>query len=492
MYESILQFAEKGIRELEKIVEKILVGEADVDNLSAAIHERVLKLGKDLQVEIYEKLDDEIRISISRRKTWDIEHRNDPKELLDVMGSIRYHRTGYVNKHTGEHIYLLDHILGIENHQKITLGSAANILEETIVSSYSRGGKRASQEDAVSKQAVKELVHGTEIEMPVKEAAEKKKQKYLHIVADEDHVAAQFWEAKGDLKRGVNGQKVNTIQAKLICVYEDVINESGEKSKNPRYKLAGKRYFSGVYAGASGNEQIWNEAAKYIKATYDMDVLEKIYIAGDGAAWIKKGAEVLENSVFVLDKFHMMKYVNTSAAHLAEHSNDAKEWIWEALNTADKKLLRNTYEIILDMTENESKREEIAGALKYFLNNWSGIRIRVLDAGGCWRCCAEGQVSHVLSDRLSSRPMGWSVLGCDQMAKLRAFKRNGGKIIDLLRYQKKKQAKENYILEQDKLIKELRKRQNGWNYAEKLNADIPGLELHSMKWLKDLIRHAID
>jgi len=491
MYESILQFARKDIRELEKIIGKILVGEANVDDLSAAIHNRVLSLGRNLQVEIYEKLDEEIRNNIIRKKTWNVEHRNEPKELLDVMGQVKYQRTGYVNKHTGEHMYLLDHILGIESHQKITLGSAANILEEAIMSSYSRGGRRASMEDAVSKQAVKELVHGTGVEMPVVCTAEKKKQRYLHIIADEDHVPSQFWEEKGDLKRGANGQKINTIQAKLICVYEDVINESGAKSKNPRYKLIGKRYFSGVYAGASGNEQIWNEAAKYINATYDTDVLERIYITGDGAAWIKNGIEVLENSVFVLDKFHMMKYANKSVAHLAEHINDAKEWIWEALNTADKKLLRDTYDIILNMTENENKREEVIGALKYFLNNWAGIRIRVEDTGGCWRCCAEGQVSHVLSDRLSSRPMGWSILGCDQMAKFRAFKRNGGKVIDLLRYQKKKQAKESYILEQDKLIKELRKRQSGWDYAEKLNAEIPGLEFHSMKWLKDLIRQAI-
>jgi hypothetical protein len=92
---------------------------------------------------------------------------------------------------------------------------------------------------------------------------------------------------------------------------------------------------------------------------------------------------------------------------------------------------------------------------------------------------------------MSSRPMGWSVLGCDQMAKFRAFKRNGGKIIELLRYQKKRQKKEERVKQHEELIKELRKKQSGWDYALKLNADIPGLELHSMKWLKDLIRNAI-
>ncbi|MBE3581738.1 MAG: UPF0236 family protein [Thermoanaerobacteraceae bacterium] len=38
---------------------------------------------------------------------------------------------------------------------------------------------------------------------------------------------------------------------------------------------------------------------------------------------------------------------------------------------------------------------------------------------------AEGHVSHVLSARLSSRPMAWSAKGVDHMARLRAMKANG-------------------------------------------------------------------
>jgi len=37
-------------------------------------------------------------------------------------------------------------------------------------------------------------------------------------------------------------------------------------------------------------------------------------------------------------------------------------------------------------------------------------------------CSAEGHVSHVLSERMSSRPLGWSRQGAEQMARLRAFK----------------------------------------------------------------------
>ncbi len=54
-----------------------------------------------------------------------------------------------------------------------------------------------------------------------------------------------------------------------------------------------------------------------------------------------------------------------------------------------------------------------------------------------WGCSAEGHVSHILSSRLSSRPLGWCETGVDQMARLRAFTANGGNVYELLLDRKK-------------------------------------------------------
>ena len=53
-------------------------------------------------------------------------------------------------------------------------------------------------------------------------------------------------------------------------------------------------------------------------------------------------------------------------------------------------------------------------------------------------CSAEGHVSHVLSNRMSSRPMGWSIQGMSKMAELRAYYYNGGDMLEVVRYQKEK------------------------------------------------------
>lgn len=278
---------------------------------------------------------------------------------------------------------------------------------------------------------------------------------------------------------------------KLICVYEDIIDEANGYSGKHRYRLVGKHYFCGVHKGETANYRFWQEVSDYIEATYDTQVLERVYIAGDGAAWIKAGCEVLNKSRFVLDKFHMMKYINQSVIHLKDSTDDVKSEIWECINGAHKEELKDIYKRILDVTEKETKCEEVKGALQYLLNQWDGIKIRVEEAGGCWKCCAEGQISHILSSRMSSRPMGWSILGCDQMSKLRAYSANGGKIIDLLRYQEKQQEIEARRQEQDGLIKELRRRKNGWDYAEQMQALIPALENPKSTGIKGLINRVL-
>jgi len=487
MYNSILQFIENDIKEIEKNVRSLLDGEKDAADLSNDVHERVLRLGCRLISEIYEQIDEEIFKSLVRKNKYYVEQKDMPRSLVDVMGTISFKRRGYVPKHGGEYIYLLDLIMGFDDNQKVTMAAAAKILEEAVESSYAKAGKKVNLTDQVSKETVKDIVHGLVVEFPVKELTEKKKLKNLHIVADEDHVAAQFWEKKGDLKTSSTGNKINTIIDKIIVLFEDVVDDVPEDSKNHRYRLVGKHTFCGVYKGSENNYKLWQEVQDYISANYDLDVIERVYVAGDGAPWIRAGAEVLLNGRFVLDKFHMMKYLNQSVCHL-ENEDEMKEYMWGCINEADKDGLKEAFRSILEVTDKDSnKYEDVKESRDYFMNNWDGIEIRSTESGGVWKCCAEGQVSHVLSDRLSSRPMGWSELGCDNISKLRAYTRNNGKIIDLLRYQEKHQTLEAKRKEQDDLIADIKKRQNGWDYADKLNTHVLGLEKPSMKWLKDII-----
>nr|WP_294575870.1 UPF0236 family protein [uncultured Anaerostipes sp.] len=55
------------------------------------------------------------------------------------------------------------------------------------------------------------------------------------------------------------------------------------------------------------------------------------------------------------------------------------------------------------------------------LSNWTAAKMRLTNRKTVKGCNAEGHVSHVLSARMSSRPMGWSRTGADKMACVRAY-----------------------------------------------------------------------
>ena len=62
---------------------------------------------------------------------------------------------------------------------------------------------------------------------------------------------------------------------------------------------------------------------------------------------------------------------------------------------------------------------------------------RVRDKNEEVKCSAEGHISHIFADRMSSRPLGWSRKGADKMSRLRIYEKNGGDMLELVRYQRK-------------------------------------------------------
>jgi hypothetical protein len=103
--------------------------------------------------------------------------------------------------------------------------------------------------------------------------------------------------------------------------------------------------------------------------------------------------------------------------------------IWRAIKAQDKEYLKVVFETIKDMTESETKVASIIDMRTYILNHFDSIKNQY--ASDYIGCSAEGHVSHIYSDRLSSRPLGWSREGLDQMARLRVFRANGGNVYGL-------------------------------------------------------------
>lgn len=178
-----------------------------------------------------------------------------------------------------------------------------------------------------------------------------------------------------------------------------------------------------------------------------MEKVEKIYLSGDGANWIREGLNWINKSEYVLDYFHLSKYVRIATAHM----EPCFHWIlWDYIDGLNKEAVEELFDIIIEQTESKTKRKAVRDSKRYILRNWEGIVRRYDDD---YRgCSAEGHVSHILSARLSSRPLGWSIEGADQMARLRVYTENGGDIYKLMKNKKDQNRKERKIIELDKRV----------------------------------------
>ncbi|NMA49828.1 MAG: hypothetical protein GX947_08725, partial [Tissierellia bacterium] len=233
-------------------------------------------------------------------------------------------------------------------------------------------------------------------------------------------------------------------------------------------------------------EELWTEVATYLDNTYDLDKVNEIYIAGDGANWIKGGTEIINNSKFVLDHYHLSKYVKKITAHLPglEEPADIEKPLWKFIRRGKNKFVVELIDFAIEITPSESKRNSIKDAKRYILNNWEGINN--LFGEEKYRCSAEGHISHILSDRLSSRPMGWSKKGADELARLRAYKANGGSVKEYYRNQRIERKKEEKILELDKKVSK-RVKQFYSTIDPDTMLDMPYTTTTDGKWLRNMI-----
>lgn len=419
----IQQIVEKIMESVEENLELILKERKSISDFIINLKKTLDEVGVDLTAGALEEVDKRVKESLNRKQDWTVKSKDSSKSLGTIFGEVKYKRTYYQNKRTGEYKYLSDEILGLKAHDKMDISLKSKLVEEAIDSSYRKSGRKASESIDLTGQTVmntiRELGPVANNSVPIKE--KNKDIKLLFIEADEDHVALQ------------NGK---CMEPRLVYVHE-----GRTKVSKDRYKLINKRVFSGVY---KSSEDLWLEVADYIDEAYDIESIEKIYLSGDGASWIKQGIGWIHKSVYVLDRFHLSKYVKTATAHLPYFTH----CLWNYINRLEKDNVKELFKVIVEETEIETKKKAVKDCRRYIMNNWEGIKNQYND--DYIGCSAEGHISHILSDRLSSRPLGWCEAGVDQMSRLRAFKENGGNVYELFTQRRKEQLKEERIIKLSK------------------------------------------
>ena len=357
--------------------------------------------------------------------------------MTTSIGDVTFTKTLFVNKESGKRDYLIDRLMGLDKHERVTEDAVAKMLQEAVQTSYRRGGEECSLLSEVSKQTVKNKIHQLEFPRNQEKAVSKKAVDYLYIEADEDHVSLQFKEKKGDLTENENHQKNNCLISKLIYVHEGIERES---PKSKRHKLINPYYFCRVCSGKE-NERFWDEVYEYIVNHYDLSRVKKIYINGDGGSWIKSGMKRIAGMTYVLDGFHLEQYLTKLTSHMLDSRDDAKNELRKIIRRKSKTEFKRKVDELKGYLKDDIGMKRMEEAEEYILSNWMAARVRLLHQNGVKGCSTEGHVSHILSARMSSRPMGWSKKGASKMSQLRAYHLNGGDMLELVRFQEQKVSK---------------------------------------------------
>ena len=416
---TLLELLVKGLNEAE---EKFFENPKDFYALETSVKSTTEAFAASYLGMVLSSINEQIYKDGWRKGKYNVQ-RNDKRTIISSVGDVTFDSTYYQScENKGEYHYLTEEILGITAHERFSEAAEVAILTEALKTSYEEATKVIPSKSKITKTTVMNKVHGIAEEIPEEKQEKLKKVPYLFIEADEDHVAEQH---------GRWGNKKDNIGfiSKLAYVYE--YKQDSPDCKG-RKELVNTFYFGGVYEQGKGVRRFWNNVCEFINNNYDYESINKIFIIGDGGAWIKGGVNHVPGAVFCADKFHLMKYINKAANQMLDEAEIAKAEIYRLLNKRSKSKLI-TY---LDQMISVANNQEPVEVLKTFIvGNWDAI-MRSLHNKIVCGCSAEGHVSHVLSDRLSSRPKGWSKTGADRMSKLRCYERNHGreKIIDLVKY----------------------------------------------------------
>lgn len=324
-----------------------------------------------------------------------ITHSKAPKSIVCVFGTINLKRNRYFNKNTKEKYYLVDKVYNLDNYQRIDKGLQAKLIEEATCSSYRKTSKIYNYN--ISHQGVYNTIKKCYSEYEkIQQKIEESDTLKIYIEADEDHV---------HMKNGTNRM------AKLVYVHEGYEPVSYSPKASKRYKLKNAKYFFGVQG-----RDIWEDVQNYVYTRYKL--YTKIRLSGDGAYWIKRGLNYFPLAEFNLDKFHIMQTIT----RLYPRNQEKREELLDAIISKDKKYLLDLYEKRYGRLNNSlrEKSQQTMTGLLYLINNFENIYLTDSEK----KCSAEGHISHILSERLSSRPKAWTHDGLDRIGVFRCEKYN--------------------------------------------------------------------
>lgn len=338
------------------------------------------------------------------------------RTLVTRFGEVSIQRRLYQDRNGAYH-FLLDEYLGQKAYQaatpemqrlcthlsgELSFRKAAGFLEQWLsgVMSYATCWRLLQRSGAVAAAASKQ-----EVEAVFGRGA-------ALAEAGERRVERLYMEADGVFVR-LQKQPRKHLELCSAIAYEGRERLSGTREA---YRLREKQ----VYCHAGARTSFWEGVGLAWAHKWDLCHVRSVILGGDGAAWVRAGADTFPGAIWQLDGFHLARACRQA------FGSQAGRKLYEKLRSGET-CLTPTYLSRIPIREGKQAQRARQWVEKVITKNW-GLDWRERqdkvpeDAGGLG--CMEGNQAQWLAARMKGKGRSWSPQGAYHMAKVQELLAN--------------------------------------------------------------------
>lgn len=378
--------------------------EEEIFNWACGLAQEVAKaLLENIDEELMKEKDQSLKMECLK------EHR-----IITTFGDIRVKRRLYRDS-SGDYRFLLDEKMGLDKgcHMSPKVKELATFISSHFSFQRSEEILRAILPSGISHTSIHRLVG--KVTDPSLGAEEKEIEEVFAsgVIPESEGKAVPylFVEADG------TGIALQREEARRAEVKVGIAYEGWQKVSKDRYRVKKKTVYSGIMDG----ERFWEGFSLTLAKKYDLSQISKVIVGGDGASWVKKGAEFL-GGLYELDRFHLKRALHRGVANDPLVAELYQACIIGQIDKVDRLLIEAQEKADGD------KAEEIMRLRGYLMENCYGLRdyrLEVCGDGLRGLGAIEGNVDKLIATRMKKRGMSWTIKGAQRMARLISLREMG-------------------------------------------------------------------
>ena len=396
---------------MKSIYELTVELKGDVGRWEEAIFNWTCSLARHIAKALLEEIDEELMkerseqgLKVERlRERW----------IITAFGDVRIKRRLYRNG-TGDYRFLLDEKMGLDKgcHASRRVKELSTFISSHFPFQRSEQILRAILPSGISHTSIHRLVG--KVTDSYLEAEEKEIEEVFEagvIPESEGRIVPYLFVEADGTNIALQREARRRAEVKVGVAYE-----GWQEVSRDRYRVTDKTVYSGIMDG----DRFWGGFSLALAKRYDLSRVGRVIVGGDGAFWVKDGAELL-GGIYELDRFHLKRALNqTLQSELAQEVYQA--CIKGEVDKADRLLIE------VQQREFGDKAKEVARIRGYLMGNCFGLRDYRLEVNGDGLRglgAIEGNVDKLVVNRMKKRGMSWTIKGAQRMGRLISMREMG-------------------------------------------------------------------